>query len=290
MKRLQALILTLIIGFSCFGCTLEESIENEGELLIEYIDVGQGDSSLLISPSGKTMLIDTGKPKAYPAIEKVLNERNITKIDVLVITHPHDDHIGSAPKVLSNYEVGRIYINGKAKIKAYQEVKKLSDKASIERKSLLAGDELNWDKSVKIKVFSPFKEGVLGGLNNESPIFKVSYNTHSFLFTGDAEKEAEDTALAYDIIGLKSDVIKVGHHGSHTSSIPDFVLAVKPKLAIISVGKDNSYGHPNKTVVKRWQKVGAEVYSTEKNGNITISTHGKELWLVTEKSNEALAS
>lgn len=293
MKQLKEALLVVLLSLSLVACVpLDEGAQKEanGELEIEYIDVAQGDSSLLISPNGKVMLIDAGKPKAYPEVKEALDDRHIKKVDTLIVTHPHEDHIGGIPKVMENYEIGRLYMNGKAKSEAYKKVRTLAKKKHLEITPLLSGSQVDWDKSVDIKVFSPYKEGVLEGLNNESPIMKVSYNKHGFLFTGDAEREAEDTALAYDSKGLKSEVVKVGHHGSHTSSIPDFVLATKPKLAIISVGAGNSYGHPHKNIVKRWQTIGAEVYSTEKSGNIIIKTKGKELWLMTEKTNQALAS
>lgn len=299
-KKRNALISVLLVFLlTLSGCEMPVSFEDGGmptatydggELEIEYIDVGQGDSSLLISPSGKTMLIDTGKADAYEKVKKALDDRDIKKIDTFIVTHPHADHIGSAWKIIDNYEVGELYLNGTATSKVYQKTKDSAKKANLEMKELTIDSKLDWDPHVTFKIFSPVKVGVLSGLNNESPIMQVNYNNHRFLFTGDAESEAEDTALAYDTKGLKSDVVKVGHHGSPTSSIPAFVLATKPAVAIISVGKNNSYGHPDKTVVTRWQKAGAEVYSTEKNGNIIIKTKKDELELMADRSMEPLAS
>lgn len=298
-KSQTLLSLLFIFLLTLSGCQVPSALDggnrptstyDGGELEVEYIDVGQGDSSLLISPTGKTMLIDTGKAEAYEKVKQALEDRDIKRIDTFIITHPHADHIGSAWKIIDNYEVGELYLNGKAKSKVYQRTQASAKKANLEMKELTIDTNIDWDPYVKIKVFSPVKVGVLSGINNESPIMQIRYNQHRFLFTGDAESEAEDTALAYDTKGLKSDVVKVGHHGSSTSSIPAFVLATKPVVAIISVGKNNSYGHPDQTVVTRWQKAGAEVYSTEKNGNIIIKTKKADLELMAERTMTPLAS
>lgn len=290
MKQIKGLVLALLLSLSLFGCVNQEGLEyQEGELEIEYIDVGQGDSSLVISPSGKTMLIDTGEAFAYEAVKEALDDRGITTLDVLLLTHPHQDHYGAAPKLIQMYQPKEIYLNGVSKSKTYHKIRNEAKKLNLKLKTITIDSPPVLDDKVEIEVFSPYKVGVLEGLNNESPIMQLRYNNHRFLFTGDAEKEAEDTALAYDAKGLKSDVVKIGHHGSHTSSIPEFVLATKPKLGIISAGKDNEYGHPHKNIVNRWKKAGVTLYSTAKNGSIIIKTNRDELWLQTEKDSTPYA-
>lgn len=290
-KQIKGLVLALVLSIGLFGCGEKEAFQyEEGELEIEYIDVGQGDSALVISPSGKTMLIDTGEAFAYGEVKSALDDRGIERLDALVLTHPHQDHYGGAPEVIKAYSPKAIYLNGISKSKTYQLIKKEASKLGLKLEEITIEKPPLWDEKVEIRVFSPYKTGVLEGLNNESPIMQFRYNGHRFLFTGDAEREAEDTALAYDTKGLQSDVVKVGHHGSHTSSIPDFVLATKAKIGIISVGKGNDYGHPHKNIVNRWKKAGVELYTTEKNGNLIIKTNKEELWLQSEKELNALAS
>lgn len=294
--RKKSVSLTLLFVFLLAflpGCTLPEeapSLAVDGELQISYLDVGQGDSALLLSPQGKSMLIDGGLPKAYPQIEKALQDKGVKALDVVVVTHPHQDHMGAIPQVLENYPVKQLYINGKSKTKTYEKVLRLAQEKQIPVGELTAGGALPWDEAVKIDIAGPFKTGVATNLNNESPIMRFTYNGHRFLFTGDAEIGAEDEALAYNKGFLKADVLKVGHHGSATSSMPAFALAVKPRIAIISVGQGNKYGHPDQTVVTRWQKLGALVYTTEKNGPIEVSTHDQEIWVQGMKNNEPLAA
>lgn len=291
LNQIKGLFFALVISLSLFGCA-GEAVTNyqEGELEIEYIDVGQGDSSLLISPSGKTMLIDTGERFAYEVVASALDERGIKSLDVLLLTHPHQDHYGAAPEIVRAYKPKAIYLNGTSKSKTYQIIKKEASKLNLKLGEVTIEKPPAWDEKVEIRVFSPYKVGTLEGLNNESPIMQFRYNGHRFLFTGDAEREAEDTALAYDTKNLKSDVVKIGHHGSHTSSIPDFVLATKPTIGIISVGKGNDYGHPHKNIVNRWKRAAVELYTTEKHGNIILRTNRDEILLQTQKNQAPTAS
>ena len=250
---------------------------------VTFIDVGQGDSELIQFPNGKTMLIDGGTGDMYGRIAAVLADNKITRLDVVIGTHTDDDHIGSLPGIIKNYEVGSVYLNGTSDTRTYLAFVREAVNKGLSVKHLYQGDVLNVDPSVGIKVFSPIGVNVDSD-NDNSPIMKLVYKNRSFLFTGDAEKAAEDDALIYNKIGLKSDVVKVGHHGSTTSSSPAFALAVSPSLAIIEVGADNSYGHPDEIVVNRWQLLGTKAYSTAINGAITVKTDGNSLELFAKKS------
>lgn len=267
--------------------TLGYKTVSTGIVKVTFIDVGQGDSELIQFPNGKTMLIDGGSGNMYSRVAAILAENNITMLNVVIGTHTDDDHIGSLPGIIKNYEVGSVFLNGISDSRTYQAFVRESLNKGLIIKHLYQGDTLEIDPSVKIRVFSPKGINVETD-NGNSPIMKLTYNNRSFLFLGDAEKVSEDIALNYDKKGLKSDVVKVGHHGSTTSSSPAFAYAISPALAIIEVGTDNSYGHPDEIVVNRWQLLGAKVYSTAKNGTVTIKTDGNSLELFANKSTKPL--
>ncbi|MGI6677598.1 MAG: stalk domain-containing protein [Dehalobacterium sp.] len=261
--------------------------QNHPVLKVHFIDVGQGDSELVQFPNGKTMLIDGGKGGMYARVAAVLAAEKIKKLDVVIGTHTDDDHIGSLPGIIKNYEVGTVYLNGTDETRVYDALIREAHSKGLVVNQLLQGDTLNLDPEVEIKVLAPSVINTDRD-NDNSPIMKVTYRNKSFLFTGDAEKATENVALAYDQEGLKSDVVKVGHHGSTTSSTPAFAKAVSPALAIIEVGADNSYGHPDEIVVNRWQLLGAKVYTTAVHGNLTVTTDGNNLGIFSDKNNEAL--
>jgi len=258
-----------------------------GILQVNFIDVGQGDSALIQFPNGKAMLIDGGSGDKYGCVASVLAENKIDKIDVLVGTHTDDDHIGSLPGIIKNYSIDAVYLNGFNDSRTYQAFVRESKNKGLALQQLYQGDSIVVDSAVKIQVFSPQDLNIETD-NDYSPIMKLTYHNRSFLFLGDAEKTSEVIALTYDKKGLKSDVVKVGHHGSTTSSSPAFAYAVSPGIAVIPVGADNGYGHPDEIIVNRWQLLGAKVYSTAKNGTISIRTDGDSLELFANKSTEPL--
>ncbi len=261
--------------------------QNQPTLKVHFIDVGQGDCELIQLPNGKTILIDGGKGGMYARVAAVLAAEKIKKLDVVIGTHTDDDHIGSLPGIIKNYEVGTVYLNGTDDTRLYDALMREAHQKGLVVNQLLQGDILDIDPEVEIKVLAPAVIDTDSD-NDNCPIMKVAYGDKSFLFTGDAEKATEHAALAYDQESLKSDVVKVGHHGSTTSSTPAFAKAVSPVLAIIEVGVDNSYGHPDEIVVNRWQLLGAKVYTTAVHGNLTVTTDGNNLGIFSDKNNEAL--
>ncbi|MCR6546863.1 MBL fold metallo-hydrolase [Dehalobacterium formicoaceticum] len=295
MKSFKKLLVFFLIFLSMImaACSVladkGESVlpESSGLLKVTFIDVDQGDSVLVQFPNGKSMLIDGGSGDMYGRVAAVLSDQKITKLDVVLGTHTDNDHIGSLPGIIKNYDVGNVYLNGTSDTKTYLAFLREAANKKLKIKELYQGDFLQVDPDVKIKVFAPVGPNEDSD-NDHSPIMKLTYQKKSFLFTGDAEKSTEDMALVYDKMGLKSDVVKVGHHGSTTSSSPKFALAVAPELAVIEVGADNSYDHPDKLVVNRWQLLGAKVYTTAKNGNITVTTDGTYLKLFAGKNLEEL--
>lgn len=245
----------------------------ENNLIVEFIDTGQSDSIFIITPHNKTILIDAGESGEFEKINEILNNHNISLIDVVIATHPHADHIGGMQKVIENYEIGKVYMPDVIHTSKTFENLLLA----IEDKGLMidiaeAGVKIDLDSALDLTFVSPntiFKDD----LNNNSAVLRLTYKDTSFLFTGDMETKAEELIL--DDIDV--DVLKVGHHGSDTSSSEEFLERVTPDLAVILVGEENKYNHPSDEVLERLEKIGAEILRTDLHGNITIKSDGENL-------------
>lgn len=253
-----------------------------GELVIEIIDVGQGDSALVISPEGKAMLIDAGEMWSVAAVFKALNAHDIDTIDYLVATHPHKDHIDGLIDVLEAYKVKAFVETGRSvNVNPYQslllEVKKRNIPVITAREgmSLPLGD-------VSISVLSP-GEKLPEDIDDCSLVLHLSYGKFSALFVGDIGKAIEQDLVSRDAISPIT-LLKVAHHGSLTSSTEAFINRALPKYAVISVGKDNSYGHPSAFVLMRLGIVGATVFRTDVHGTVTFTTDGHATRFTTEKN------
>lgn len=248
-----------------------------GESSVHFINVGQGDSELIIATDGTTMLIDSGEAEYGPVVLNYLAELGITKLDYIIATHPHSDHMGGLVKVISSdIEIGRIYMPEIAPdyvptTKTYEKFLK----AVAERGARISkGDNIEFDfgdGTINMYV-SDYRED---NLNNYSILIKYDIGEHSFLFTGDIEALAEDYYVTngYD---LDVDVLKVCHHGSSTSSTPAFLDAVTPEFCVIECG-DNGYNHPNAQVVKRLLGYTENIYRTDVQGTVVFVTDGTNL-------------
>lgn len=259
---------------------IENSIEKptQNNLVVEFIDVGQADSTLIITPNNKSILIDAGESGDYEKIKDTIDKYNTNKIDVVIATHPHADHIGSMQKVIENYEVGRIYMPDKIHTsKMFENLLLAIEDKGLEIDIAEAGVKIGLDDVLDLTFVSP--SGGLEDLNNVSAVLRLTYRDTSFLFTGDMEKMAED--LIVDNVNV--DVLKVGHHGSDTSSSEDFINRVTPEIAVISVGEDNKYDHPSLDILERLNNIGATVYRTDEMGSITIISDGINLEIKTER-------
>lgn len=261
-----ALILFLVYS-TVFGFAAESSVE------IHFLDVGQGDSTLIIS-NEKTVLIDAGTTFAGQAVVvPYLKNLGIDRIDVLIATHPHSDHIGGLIPVLENFAIGEVWADGQIHTsRTYENFLNLILKKDIPFNLARANQRVrSIEENTLIDEFIVLhpQEEFINGLNNNSVVIKLKIGEHSFLFTGDIEKEAEEL-----LVNLKSDltasVLKVAHHGSDTSSSEKFLDAVQPSIAVIPVGK-NTYGHPSKIVLERLAERGVKIYSTANAGTIVIS-------------------
>ncbi|BDC02137.1 TPA: MBL fold metallo-hydrolase [Clostridium perfringens] len=281
-KKILAIISTVTV-LSFAGCGAQKnnnisksSAESEySGLSVTYLNVGQGDSEL-IQVNGINMLIDAGTNAGANDLVKDLKNRGIKTIDIAIATHPHEDHIGGMDEVLENFDVKSFYAPKVAHTtKTYENMLKAVKNEGLKIKQIKEGTKIDLGKDTEVQVYSPVKSQY-EELNNYSPVMKISYGQNSFMFTGDAESLVEKEILNENK-DLKADVLKLGHHGSHSSSSEEFLKAVDPSIAIVSCAKDNKYGHPHKETMSNLKKAGITVYETFRDGDITISSNGKKL-------------
>ncbi len=257
---------------------IPEEAPLKGEVLrITFLDVGEGDSCLIQTPTGRNILIDGGSYQAgKDSLLPFLRQKGITNIHTLVATHPDSDHIGGLLVVLdSNIRIGEVLDCGiPHTTSTYRNfLNKIEQRKSTKYSQPRAGQTLNWGDEIEVQVLNPahlFQDN-----NNSSIVIKLTYGKVSFLFTGDVEEEAEKEMVSRFSTKLKSTILKVGHHGSRNSSSYDFLQSVQPRIAIISVGK-NPHGHPTKEVLDRLTRLGIKVYRTDLKGNIIITTNGED--------------
>ena len=265
----------------------------QGTISIKMLDVGQGDA-ILIQTQEQTVLIDTSDVDERDKLRAQLAKAGVKKIDKVILTHPHADHIGGMEVLLDgSYEIGSIYDNGMPSTsKLYLSYMKKAKARGIPHHALKAGDVLDFGGGAQFKVLSPEESLVQKGQqkgykhdpNNESVVGRLTFGQFAMLFTGDAEKEAEASIAARYGSELKSQVLKAPHHGSKTSSSAAYLRLVQPETCVISCGAGNDYGHPQKETLKKYAAIHAKTYETDKNGTITITSDGKSYEVKEEKS------
>ena len=264
------------------------------ELVVTFIDVGQGDSIFIKTPGGKNVLIDVGgtpywKQSNYDPGEEVvvpfLETQKIKKLDFVIATHADGDHIGGMPAVLKKFPVGLLCENGIVSDQPeYEEMHKVIDSERIATSVLKQGDSFDVDPSVKFEIFTPPRDFYFEGENNNAVAVRLAYGDVSFIFTADIEYEAEDFAIKTYGDKVRSNILKIGHHGSATSTSERFLKAVNPEIAVISVGKYNTFGHPYSGVLAKLQDADINIYRTDEDGNITVRTDGKKFVVECEKN------
>jgi len=256
-----------------------------GQFELTMIDVGQGDGLLLIFPDGKRMILDGGGIPSFAGRSKphldvgedvvapYLWDRNIRRVDVVALSHAHDDHIGGLPALVADFRPRELWTGVTPDSPAWQALRDRAVKLGVRIMPLLAPQRFAWG-GAEIEILAPFDDYVPRGEpgNNDSLVMRVRFGKHSFLLCGDAERPIENRMLWEHELHA-DDVLKVGHHGSHTSSTPAFLDAERPIFALVSVGQDNSYGHPHADVIDRLLDH-AVVYRTDLDGLVSIRTDG----------------
>ncbi len=273
------------------------TIASSANLRVIYFDVGQGDSALIITPKGKTILIDGGPDdkvlsrlgEALPVGQK--------KIDTMILTHPHADHLDGLVSVLKRYEVGEVYYTGVIHTtSSFLEWLKLIKEKKIPMKIINKIEDVAID-SATLHFLYPnrnlsFSTSTASGgdwrgqesknqktnsnLNNTSIVFKLVYGRTSFLFMGDAEIPVEKELLMVGV-DLKADILKVGHHGSHSSTSEEFLSAVGPEYAVISAGKNNDFGHPHLRTLRRLERHNVKIFRTDEDGSVEFASNGEKI-------------
>jgi competence protein ComEC len=255
-------------------------------LLVEAIDVGQGDSLLLITPDGKTMLVDGGgfgggphqAPQDYDIGEEVVSEvlwsRGIRRLDVVALSHAHSDHMGGLPAVLRNFHPAELWVGNNPRGEAYNALLDEAAGLPVRVRSLRAGDAFPFGPA-QVMVLAPFRgyQPDAEPTNNDSMVLHVAYGATSVLLEGDAEAPVEQAMLAEQ--GLASTLLKVGHHGSRTSTQPAFLARVAPQWAVISCGRRNRYGHPRREVLQELEAAKVRTFSTDINGASCFRLDGR---------------
>ncbi|MEK9171912.1 MAG: ComEC/Rec2 family competence protein [Patescibacteria group bacterium] len=247
-------------------------------LAVYFLDVGQGDAIFIDSPSHGRVLIDGGpNRKVLSELGKILPFAD-KRIDIMIETHPDKDHIGGLPEVVSRYNVGLFLEPGVESGNTIDdELKKRIEQKNVPELIARRGMVLNFGDGVKLQILFPLQGQDVSNweTNRASIVAKLVYGDQSFLLTGDSPIQIENVLLNLDPNQLNSDVLKAGHHGSRTSTSLTYAEAVSPEYAVISAGKDNSYGHPHQDVLDILDRVGTEVVSTAKHGTIKFETNGR---------------
>lgn len=282
-RRVIALLLlaALLLG----GCSMLPDGHGvarleEGHLRVHFIDVGQGDSALIEFPNDMTMLIDGGSRPNGKTVVSYLKRVGVKNIDFLVATHPHEDHIGGLIKVVEEIPVSKVYMprvthTSNTFIEFISALRDKGHNLYRARNGVVILDE----DGLKVEMLAPNRDSYQE-LNNYSAVVKVSYRELGIIFMGDAEKESE---MEIEPLKAKAQIIKIGHHGSASSTSPGFLQAVNPGYAIISVGSNNDYGHPHAETLELLEKRGVKALRTDELGTIVITTDGIAISIINSR-------
>ena len=251
--------------------TVYALVGDEGELRVSFIDVGQGDSEFIELPNGDTLLIDAGTNETGADVVNYIESLGYSSIDYVVGTHPHEDHIGGLDDVIRTFDVESVYMpKVTADTKTFEDVLDAVAEKGLSINTAKAGVSIVDGEDLSVKMLAPVLDEY-DNTNDYSAVIKVVYGDTSFLFTGDAEEYAEDLITG----DVDSDVLKVGHHGSSTSTGEAFLERVSPSYAVISCGLGNSYGHPHTETIEKLG--GIPVFRTDEMGTIVATSDGSEI-------------
>lgn len=259
-------------------------------LSVHYIDVGQGDS-ILIKAGDFNVLIDAGERGNGDKIVAYLAAQGIQRLDYVIATHPHSDHIGSMAEVLEEIPAEHVILPELSRentptTQVYEELLRAVSASGAQTIAAKPGETYAGKQAV-LTVLSPWRQD--DNLNNMSVVVRLDFGSTSFLFTGDAETPVENDLLERGL-DVHADVLKVGHHGSDTSTGTDFLARVQPSFCVISCGKGNDYGHPNEETLEKLEKRGITPFRTDEDGTIVIGSDGSTLYCATEKSDQELTA
>ena len=306
-KRVISFLLLFSLTFSLYACQIEDiadiaiegilSITDElgenkegntedkneadptpvdGIIKIHFLDVGQGDSILITSSEG-VILVDSSlkNSSVTKSICEYIQNLGIKEIDYFILTHPHADHIGGAPTIINTFKIKNVIMpDCAATTKIFEETLDAIEANNVNLLEAVSGDKYSVG-SVDFKILAP-NSSSYSEINDYSVVLRLSYGETSVMLTGDAEELSEKEILSrYSAKELSSDLLKVGHHGSSSSSSVDFLKAVAPKYAIISLGKDNSYGHPHDEIITRLENMEIPYYRTDIDGTVVFISDGK---------------
>lgn len=296
-KNFTKLILTVLIAFTVAYVELKEEInknpqkqnepkiiqtfDGETNLEIHMIDVGQGDS-ILVKHKDFEMLIDAGTNSSGKSVVKYLQKLDVREIDVLVGTHPHEDHIGGLDDVIKTFSIKDIYMPNKtADTKTFEDVISAIESKNLQITLPEAGKEIYNNEGLKIRILAPLQD--YKDTNAVSIVLRVDYGEDAFFFGGDIEADVErDLILEYSEEELDVDFYKASHHGSDTSSSKAMLNILTPDIIGISVGAENKYGHPNVDTITRFQEQNATVYMTKDSGNLVFISNGNGISVLKE--------
>jgi competence protein ComEC len=287
IKKVKSLIFVTIILLSLFSYFFQtwnwpisekekNGIENDGRLVVHFIDVGQADCILIQLPDGKVSLIDGGNRGDAENVVSYIEKLGIKKIDYLLATHPHEDHIGGLPGVIKQFDIGKIYMpKVSANTMIFETLLTEIEKKNLKITSGKAGINIIDTDEINFFLIAPNSEKY-DETNNYSLVARLDYRNNSFLFMGDAEKESEKEIIM-EGYNIDVDVLKVGHHGGASSTSQIFLENVSPFYAVISVDKNNNYGHPHKETLERLSKMKVEVLRTDEMGTIIMTSDGNTI-------------
>ncbi len=266
----------------------------KGKLELTVLDVGQGDSLFVVSPGGKTLLVDGGGAfGGFPgheehhgidpgeeAVSPYLWSRGFQRLDVVALTHAHQDHLGGLTAILENFRVAKLWIGREVSIPALARLEELARERNIPIEHALRGKSFRWDDADGDFLWPAVapEEVAPSAKNNDSLVLRIHYGNETFLLPGDAEKQVEREILSENSAeAMRADVLKVGHHGSKNSTTPEFLAVVQPRFGIISAGEDNLFGHPSPELLERLENAGVRILRTDRDGAVHVLTDGARL-------------
>lgn len=284
---LFSLIIALAVIF--ITCVFNQSIddkslqEDNSDFVIDFIDVGQGDCEL-IRCNGTVVLIDGGESDAASDVIDFLKNKSVNTIDYYILTHPHSDHIGAAPSIMKNFKIGTVISTAISDdnlptTACYEKTVDAIYNYASDYLEVEAGDKFKWGE-LTVSVLAPFEESE--EYNDISVCCRIEYKNFSVLLCGDATKKVE-----YQILDskadIRSDVMKISHHGSSSSNSEDFIKAVDPDFAVISCGTGNSYGHPHRETIDTLNNTGTDYFRTDESGTVSVYSDGNKWSVELEK-------